>query len=319
MRAIALLILLAGLIPWHVATADCDIQPPVKDVFDYPQFMKDHASFHDYEIRIFSAGECADSFEEPGGFEVLRGGKMIHSETGFSFSIGYPLDGDQSPDSVKVAVGNDITGQGIPDALISENSGGAHCCYTFHILQLGSQFKDVQEIPLLDADESSFVRRLGIKSLVLSSADFSDFDYFPASFARSPAGRVFLSFQAGKFALDTSLMRSNVPVSDAINKCALLFKQSRDWKGTENAGQPAGLWYYATDLIYTGNEAAAWTFLDQAWGGSAADKKKYLDDYRQRLKRSVYYQGLESLQKAPMSDAGQKIDWTKQCFEYLRG
>ena len=80
-----------------------------------------------------------------------------------------------------------------------------------------------------------------------------------------------------------------------------------------------GMWYYATDLIYTGNSASAWTFLDMVWGGSEADHKQYLSDYRERLTKSVYYRELMDLQKAPASAANQKIDWTKQCFEYMHG
>ncbi|MFI4921626.1 MAG: hypothetical protein ACHQAZ_08305, partial [Gammaproteobacteria bacterium] len=170
-------------------------------------------------------------------------------------------------------------------------------------------------IPLLDADESAFVRRPDVKGFVIATADYSAFAYFPSSFAGSPAGRVFLSFQGGRFRPDTSLMKATAPKSDEVAKCAALFRPSREWK----TSQPMGMWYYATDLIYTGNEAEAWTFLDAAWGGSAADKKRYLDEYRTRLKKSVYHSDLEFLQKAPVSNMGQKIDWTKQCFEYLRG
>jgi hypothetical protein len=114
-------------------------------------------------------------------------------------------------------------------------------------------------------------------------------------------------------------MRADAPTDAGVTKCAALFSPSRDWKDTRGVGQPVGMWYYATDLIYTGNETAAWNFLDQAWGGDATDKKKYLDEYRSRLKKSVYYPDLELLQKARVSNAGQKIDWTKQCFAYLQG
>ena len=213
----------------------------------------------------------------------------------------------------------DITGEKIPELLISEWSGGAHCCYTFHLFRLGDAFSHIQDIPLLDADESAFVRRPGVKSLVLASFDFSAFAYFPKDFADSPAGRVFLSFQDGKFRPDARLMKANAPTDAEIAKCAGLFKPSLAWKQESNASQPMGMWYYATDLIYTGNAARAWKFLDAAWGGSAADKKKYLDDYRRRFRKSAYYQDLMRLQQASVSSAGQKIDWTKQCLAYVHG
>jgi hypothetical protein len=208
-----------------------------------------------------------------------------------------------------------MTGEGIPDLLVSEWSGGVHCCYTFHVFRLGAEFRKIQSLPVFDADESAFVRRPGIKGLVLVSADYSDFAYFPTGFAGSPAGRVFLSFQEGRFRLDAALMKADGPRQGEIEKCAVLFKKSRAWKD----GQPLGMWYYATDLIYTGNAAAAPRFLAASWGGSTADRDRYLKEYQRRLKKSIYYPELMLLQQLGPSPTNQKIDWTKQCFAYLEG
>ncbi|HSN16953.1 MAG TPA: hypothetical protein VLV87_01990 [Gammaproteobacteria bacterium] len=275
--------------------------------------------FHDYEIRAYHQPDCAAEPESRiAGIEILKGGNRVYLETGYSFALGYPLDQDQPPDSVKPTVGMDLTGKG-PGLLISEWSGGAHCCYSFHIFQLGAAFKALPVIPLLDADESALVRRPGIKGLVLSTVDYSDFRYFPQDFAGSPAGRVFLSFDGVRFSPNLSLMRANPPAPGETGKCAALFKASRDWKEQKGPPQPLGMWYYATDLVYTGNEADAWAFLDRAWGGKAADKKRYLDEYRSRLGKSIYRRELMQLHKTPLTALGQKIDWTQHCFDYLRG
>jgi hypothetical protein len=312
MRKLALLCLLCvGLLPGYAAAADC-----AKGEAVFKTAKPQSTPFKDYQIRLFTQLDCAAEPENRiAGLQIWKAGRQVYVHTGYSFALGYPLEQDQPPDSVRPALGMDFTGEGAPGLLISEWSGGAHCCYTFHLFRLGERFSKVQDIPLLDADESSFVRRPNIKSLVIATADYSAFAYFPKDFAGSPAGRLFLSFQDGRFRPDASLMKAGAPKDGEIAKCAKLFKLSRDWKDQ----QPMGMWYYATDLIYTGNEAQAWVFLDAAWGGSRADKKWYLDEYRSRLKKSAYYPELESLQKASTSDAGQKIDWTKQCFAYLRG
>ena len=277
------------------------------------------SKYMDYEVRLYDTGRCATAdFKGKAGFEILRDGKRLYAQTGYSFALGYPLEQDQSPDSVKPVVGMDFTGEGRPDLLVSEWSGGAHCCYTFHLFQLGKDFRKIESIPLRDADESSFVRRAGVKGLVLVTADYSAFAYFPFDFAGSPAGRLLMSYQGGRFRLDPAHMKANAPTPDEIAHCARLFKKSRAWKDHDQP-QPLGMWYYATDLIYTGNADAAWKFLDAAWGGSDAGKVKYLGDYKARLKKSAYYQELMDLQKAPASAANPKIDWTKQCFEYMHG
>lgn len=306
-------LLLLALFSASAAHGDCGVTPPALNIVaQAPQLVKSYTRFQDYVIRVFDSCDHTKGLSE---IEISKGGRVVYSTMGYSFALGYSLAQDQPPDSVKPRPGDDFTGEGVAELLISEWSGGAHCCYTFHLFRLGPQFSHIQDIPLLDADESAFVRRPGVKGLVLASFDFSAFAYFPKGFANSPAGRVFLSYQDDKFRPDAKLMKSNAPTDAEVARCAGLFKPSRDWKD----GQPSGLWYLATDLIYTGNANAAWTFLDAAWGGSAADKKKYLEDYRQRFKKSAYYPDLLHLQQAPVSSAGQKIDWTKQCFAYMHG
>jgi len=285
-------------------------------LFSHPELKAQDTAFQDYEIRLYDDSHCEAKPETPkAGFEIWKAGQRVASGTGYSYAIGYALQEDQSPDSVKLKAGDDLTGEGIPDLLITEWSGGAHCCYTFHLFQLGSEFRKIQSLPLLDADESAFVRRPGVNGLVLASSDYSAFAYFPSDFAGSPAGRVFLSYQQGRFRLSTALMHATAPKPGEIGECAALFKKSRDWK----TAQPIGMWYYATDLIYTGHETDALRFLKESWSGSAADRDKYLGEYQRRLRKSVYYPELSLLQSIGPSATDQKIDWTKQCFEYLHG
>lgn len=312
-------LLLLGLFAASTVHADCSAKPGQK-IFDHPEFLEARAAFKDYEIRLFDSGSCERlPFKDRSGIEILKGGQRVYADTGYSFALGYPLDQDQPPDTVKLKPGDDISGEGQPELLVSTSTGGAHCCYSFDVIRLTDPVVKLQRIPLYDADESSFVRRPGVKGLVLVTADYSDFAYFPTSFAGSPAGRVFLSFQDGQFRLDKSLMKAVAPKAGMLEKCAALFKQSRAWMSDENAGQPLGMWYYATDLIYTGHADAAWKFLDGAWGGGKADKQKYIGDYKKRLTKSIYYPDLMQLQKAPLTDAGQKMDWEKHCFDYMHG
>ena len=308
MRALFGLLLLS-LLP-RLALADCATGEAV-----FKAAAPQVTHFQDYDIRLYHQADCAAEPESRiAGLEILKAGKRVYAQTGYSFALGYPLEQDQSPDSVKPTLGMDFTGAG-PGLLVSEWSGGAHCCYSFHVFQLGTDFKALPAIPLLDADESAFVRRPGVKGLVLSTVDYSAFTYFPKDFADSPAGRVFLSFDGKRFSPDLALMKTTTPAPDAIARCAALFKQSRSWAHS----QPMGMWYYATDLIYGGDEAQAWSFLDQAWGGKTADKHEYLGEYRSRLNKSVYRQELTRLQKTPLTAAGQNVDWTRHCFDYLHG
>jgi hypothetical protein len=310
-------LLLFALFAASAVHADCGVTPPALNIrAQPPQRVKSYVRFQGYEITIV---DSCDDIKGHSDIEISKYGRLLYAETGEDFAVGYPLEQNQPPDAVKLKPGDDITGLGQPELLVSASTGGAHCCYSFDLIRLMDPVVRLQRIPLYDADESSFVRRPGVKGLVLVTNDYSDFAYFPASFAGSPAGRVFLSFQDGKFRPNLSLMKADAPKAGVLKKCAALFKQSRAWKSEQNAGQPLGMWYYATDLIYTGHAEEAWMFLDAVWGGGKAEKRKYIGEYKSRLKKSVYYPDLMQLQQAPFSDAGQKIDWEKHCFDYMHG
>ena len=309
MRALYGLLLMLAALP-HLALADCVTGNAVLKAVP-PQLTH----FQEYDIRLYHQADCtAEPESRIAAIEILKAGQRVYLQTGYSFALGYPLEQDQPPDSVKPTVGMDFTGDG-PGLLVSEWSGGAHCCYTFHVFELGASFKALPPIPLLDADESAFVRRPSVKGLVLSTVDYSAFAYFPKNFADSPAGRVLLSFDGKKFSPALDLMKANAPTPGETGKCAALFKKSRSWRHS----QAMGMWYYATDLIYSGYSVQVWPFLDQAWGGKPADKQEYLDEYRSRLVKSAYYPDLIRLQKTAVSSTGQRIDWTQHCFDYMRG
>jgi len=312
-RLLALLALTLGFAVSPAAFSACITGDAL---FSHAGLKTADVAFRDYAIHFYRDKRCeAEPESRIAGIEILKAGKRVYIQTGYSFALGYPLEQDQPPDSLKLKAGDDMTGAGLPDLLISEWSGGAHCCYTFHIFELGDTFRKLQSIPVFDADESAFVQRAGVKGLVLDTADYSAFAYFPSGFAGSPAGRVLLSFQEGQFRLDPGLMKAAAPAKGETAKCAALFRKSREWKHS----QPMGMWYYATDLIYTGHQTEALEFLKKSWGGSAEDREKYLSEYQTRLTKSVYYPQLKLLQQMGAAATDQKIDWTKQCFEYLRG
>ncbi len=314
MRRLLLFLLAITLAP--VAEAHC-VQGAA--VFTDPTVTLKSTDFHGYRIQLYHQPDCeAEPDSRIAGFQILQDGKRVYAQTGYSFAIGYALDADQSPDSVKVDLGMDLTGLGKPDLLISEWSGGSHCCYSFHLFELGETFRKLQDIPLYDADESAFVRRPGVAGLLLNVYDYSAFAYFPFDFAGSPAGRVLLRYQGTRFQPDLVRMRAKPPTDAQVKSCAALFKKSRDWKNAD-APQPLGMWYYATDLVYSGNASQAWAFLDAAWGGSGRDKAQYLVDYHKRLAKSIYHGALQQLPATAATQDSQNIDWDKQCFEYLQG
>ena len=67
------------------------------------------------------------------------------------------------PDAGLVKMGIDITGNGQPDLVISEWSGYANCCLTFHIFEIGPTFK---KLGTIDAEFGDRVRISSIRTRI---------------------------------------------------------------------------------------------------------------------------------------------------------
>jgi hypothetical protein len=82
----------------------------------------------------------------------LKAKKLVFSRTSWVFIIGasfYKEDG--------IPIGNEMTGGGKPIAVVSEWSGGAHRCLTFHVFQLGENFKETSTGESDHSDLAKFV------------------------------------------------------------------------------------------------------------------------------------------------------------------
>lgn len=91
-----------------------------------PQGRKrtDEARFGTYLIRTYR-------WPEPAGcLQILRSGVVVYSLASTDFKIGSNFEGGAG-----IPVGTDITGVGKPNAIVTEWSGGAHCCFTLHVFR----------------------------------------------------------------------------------------------------------------------------------------------------------------------------------------
>lgn len=101
--------------------------------------------FADYTIRIY--GDPNDE-ESEGSLEILKQGTRVYAEQHASFQI----------ESTGAPIGADVTGAGIPNLVVKEYSGGAHCCTSFDVFELGSSFRKVSTIEQGDCDLGKFQR-----------------------------------------------------------------------------------------------------------------------------------------------------------------
>jgi hypothetical protein len=136
-----------------------------------------------------------------------------------------PADGAESHYSVynnqkncpdTVLPGEDITGNGSPNLVVSNWSGGVHCCYTFQIFELGPKFRLIQTINVGDAGESHFEKRGD--TVVFVTYDYIDpsGNILGGSFADTPHPEVILHYSNGKYRLAVDLMRKPPPSRETL-------------------------------------------------------------------------------------------------------
>lgn len=256
------------------------------DRFNPPGQPKATQRFNQYEILTYRT-EDMEPF-----VEIKKGGQRVYGRTceGGEFLIA-ELEESRTPRE-RIAIGKDITGRGIPNLVIFEWSGGAHCCYTAHVFEIGQRFRKIASLnaengPLdfedLDGD--------GILEVVLKDWAFA---YWRTSFNYSPAPRVVLRFRNGVYRTAPEFMRK-LPVSDDWLKEKAQEVLKGDWT---NERVPPELWRYMVELIYTGNAKQAWAFFDMAWRPGAPGKATFLKDFRSQLAKSPYWSEVAAMNRA---------------------
>lgn len=242
-------------------------------------------AFGNYVVRIYvQEANLADGF-----VEILKDGHRVYREEGFRFHIGSAYEEEKK--STLIPMGRDITGDGEPDLVVSEWSGGGHCCFTFRVFQIGKEFRKIATIDAGHGERADFADLDGDSTLEFVMNDWT-FAYWRTSFGDSPAPKVILRYRDGAYRLAPDLMRANPPSSMQLDTLAKEVRGHEDWKGGE---PPGGLWGVMLDLIYTGHANMAWSFFDKAWPPGAPGKAELLQEFRDKLSHSPYWGELRAL------------------------
>jgi hypothetical protein len=260
-----------------------------------PPLLKS-ATFGAYTVNTYSN---PDADTNDAWFEILRGKRSVYrhqaEDNGEKFVIGTLYDDD--PDAKLVTMGKDITGDGQPDVVISEWSGGANCCLTLHIFEIGKRFKKIGAIDAAYGDQGPhFVHLDDQRGLQIQVYDWS-FANWHTSFAESPAPRVVFSYQRGAYRIAPDLM--STPAADMKDVAAKIQKvrdETKDLRGAwPDANIPPLLWGTMLDLIYTGHRLLAWQVVDMAWPKQVKGKETFVDDLIAQMKKSPYWTTIASL------------------------
>jgi hypothetical protein len=207
---------------------------------------------------------------------IVKGGAEVYSKTAgqFWFISASKGKGKSSYDPVA----SDVTGDGVPDLVLETFPRSGTCCWSYTIVSLGTQVKEV-------ASAGGFPSPMDLQDVngdgvyEITGDDWSFYSWYA-----SP--RFVLRNDKGEFHLASHLMRRPAPTRAELTAKAAEFR-----KATVYAGFPVApeVYRYMLDLIYSGNDEAAWAFLDMAWPKQNPGKKEFLESFKQQLAKSPFW------------------------------
>ena len=247
-------------------------------------------------VRIYAPGDAGrdDVGDRQTSFAILREEQPLFASAGdHRYYLGADID-DRHGAEWLVPGARLLGPDSDPCVVIEGWSGGAHCCYTLWIFQLGRWPRHVDTVPLhhggwrlVDLDHDGDAE--------IECRDWT-YAYHWTSFAASPAPRIVLR-KGGDgygFVLAPDLMRRAAPPATELDAAAARARtaMAADAMTDEYAGD---LHRVMLDLLYTGHPALAWEHLERCWSRDRSAMRAFGDEFVRTLRRSDHWPALERL------------------------
>jgi hypothetical protein len=185
----------------------------------------------------------------------------------------------------------DITGDGIPDVLVLQNSGGSHCCATWLLFSVGPSLRLLSKVQ----NESSYsfplknIKGDGVYQLIVADWTFASWN---ASFAESPIMEFLYAVENGTYKFAPQLMRGSSKSEEDLVRLAAKVP----WEeGAREDVIPPEFWKGALTLILTGNADQVRRYAVLAWRAPRANLDDFLASFYERLKSSPHYSEIKIL------------------------
>jgi hypothetical protein len=245
--------------------------------------------FRDYTVRTYSEGLGSGSLEI-----FLKGKRVFRIRQGGTFEI-VEIEADRKKHRTSIPlIGKDINGNGIPDLVICEYSGGAHCCFSYYIFEMGKRFKETayfymkdSQLNFRDTDRDGKLELFGV------DATFANWH---ACSACSPMPGIALRYQGITYVIAADLMSKPAPPARTLQAKIRKIRTSRDWENGIDE-YPPELWGTMLDLIYSGHADMARDFFDKAWPEHIKGKEAFFREFRTTLKSSPFWPGIREMNK----------------------
>jgi hypothetical protein len=223
---------------------------------------KDEAKVGKYVFRTYLSDDGAC-------LQVVRDGKPILRNP-IDSHLPYSLGQHENTVSKIPAIPNgmDLTGGGHPEMIISQYSGGMHCCTERNIYELEPEFKQVAAIDDQDFEDGHFEDLDHNGHYYYLTAD-PTFLYWNAAYVDSVWPGIILQFvndsKGGAFHLALKKMHTPDPTPEQWGKITTAARKAFGADNHFSNGIGSWFWGNILDLIYTGHSDLAWKLCDETW------------------------------------------------------
>ena len=196
------------------------------------------------------------------------------------------------------APATDLDGDGFPELVVAEYTGGANCCFLLHVVRLQPEVR-YQCLHSEHAQRSPFCQLDDDPAIELAMPDWT-MSMWNCGHARAPLPTVVMDFDGNGWRPSPRLMR-RPPASEAeLREMAARWKGWRceaggAWKAPEGEPNARMPWASMLDLIYSGNASQARWVLDQGYSESPEKRQEFWHDLLQQLAQSESWDALVEL------------------------
>jgi hypothetical protein len=159
--------------------------------------------------------------------------------------------------------GKDITGAGYPDLVIQTYSGGAHCCFSWTVYELGPTLNRVLQSP--DSNCEGELRDLdGDGKLEFITCD-DLFAYKYCCFAGSPLVKVIMKYEPGQGYVPASPQFPQAYAEDIVRDRQLAIGAKAQDKCEWDNSTKCSVLPVVLDYLYSGRQDQAWNELHRLY------------------------------------------------------
>lgn len=248
------------------------------------EFVNGYEIRHTRHFQMFKGNK----YEEGAEIQILKDGTLLFKDKTEGLFAEFRAGGTgafilNAGDLVEGGVIN-VNNNKSPDLVLVNYSGGMHCCFRNYVLELGPTLST-----LLDLETGDFpieFKDLNGDGVMEIETRDSVWGYWNTSFGASPAPRVALSLQRGKYEIDMALMYRPAPSEAELEEVA---SRITSWSGSHG---PEVAWKYVVELVYSGNRAAAQKYVDFAWRedapGDFGTKEDFWKEFETQIQKSNF-------------------------------